>query len=282
MLARVLLVVALLAIPGSIVRADLLVYEGFGYPYSSGATLAGSNGGAGFAGAWQIGVRPDTTPEDELLVNDGGLTYPGLAAMGNAAWDNTGSAQANCRGWDTSGYTDTGDVLWFSMLMNTSTAATGSEVRVFVLGNDTYSVGAGMMAFTSSGESGKGALRAQLGGSRSGDFLYYDHGVDNLVVGQMVFSGDDSAGSVTVWLNPSLDELPDAGDGVTIAGATSTAAWSNLYMRGGSSWRGQVDEVRIGTTFFDVVPVPEPAAAFLGVISMIAAVVLRPRRMRRR
>ncbi len=36
-----------------------------------------------------------------------------LASVGNAAWDNSGGSQANYREWNTTGYTDSGDMLWF-------------------------------------------------------------------------------------------------------------------------------------------------------------------------
>lgn len=175
------------------------------------------------------------------------------------------------------GYTDYDDSLWFSFLFNTSSASTSSELRVFALGNNTYSVGAGAMAFAFSDQTGKGLLHAQLGGSRSTG-LYYNHDVDNLLVGRVAFTGDNSAGSVTVWLNPSLGEVPDIADGATRTGTTSTAAWSTLYMRGGSNWRGQVDEVRVGTSFFDVVPVPEPASGLLAVFGIVGALLMRRRR----
>jgi hypothetical protein len=271
MFTRLILITALLVLPAASLHADLLVYEGFDYAYSTGETLTGKNGGAGFAAAWQPGVNPSTgANENQLLINDGGLAYPMLASAGNAAWDDSGSSQANYREWDTTGHTDSGDSLWFSFLFNTSTESTSSELRVFALGNDNYNAGAGAMAFNT------GLLHAQLGGSRSAG-ISYNRGVDNLVVGLVSFTGDDSAGSVTVWLNPSLGEIPDVADGVTRTGTTSTATWSTLYMRGGSNWRGQVDEVRIGTSFFDVVPVPEPASALLAVCGTIGLFLMRRR-----
>ncbi len=122
-----------------------------------------------------------------------------------------------------------------------------------------------------------GLLHAQLGGSRSADGISYVRGVDNLVVGLVSFTGDNSAGSVTVWLNPSLGEVPNVG-GVTRSVTTSTSAWSALYVRGGSTWQGQVDEVRIGTSFYDVVPVPEPTSALLAVCGAIGLLLMRRRR----
>ncbi|MDY0165627.1 MAG: PEP-CTERM sorting domain-containing protein [Thermoguttaceae bacterium] len=281
MLARLSLAV-LLALPASGLRADLLVYEGFDYPYASNEPLTGKIGGMGFTGAWQAGVHPTTgVSEDSLLINDNGLAYPMLATVGNAAWDNSGGSQANYRAWDSSGYTGTGDVLWFSFLFNTSSVSTSSELRIFALGSDTYSSGAGAMAFTNAtpAQEGKGMLHAQLGGSRSGGLLY-DHDTDNLVVGRVDFTGNDSAGSVTVWLNPSRNAEPIAADGVTRTGTTSTAAWTNLYARGGSAWRGQLDELRIGTSFFDVVPVPEPASGLLAMLGMVGVLLVRCRRRR--
>ncbi|MDZ7615404.1 MAG: hypothetical protein U1E05_00280, partial [Patescibacteria group bacterium] len=54
---------------------------------------------------------------------------------------------------------------------------------------------------------------------------------------------------------------------------------TNLYMRGGSIWQGQVDELRIGTSFFDVVPVPEPASALLAVCGVMGLFLTRRRRV---
>jgi MYXO-CTERM domain-containing protein len=108
----------------------------------------------------------------------------------------------------------------------------------------------------------------------------YDHDTDNLVVGRVDFTGNNSAGSVTVWLIPSRNAEPITANGVTRTGTTSTAAWTNLYMRGGSAWQGQLDELRIGTSFCDVVPVPEPASGLLAMLSVAGVLLGRSRRRR--
>ncbi|MEX1048884.1 MAG: PEP-CTERM sorting domain-containing protein [Akkermansiaceae bacterium] len=114
----------------------------------------------------------------------------------------------------------------------------------------------------------------------------YNFGVDNaytstgvaanttvhLFVVKFDLSATAASDSVTVWLDPTLG-FGDAAGGTTVSGQNLT--WDRLafsdYEGNSASW----DEVRWGTTF-NAVTIPEPSAALLGGLGMLA--LLRRRR----
>lgn len=111
------------------------------------------------------------------------------------------------------------------------------------------------------------ATRAVLGANNSGV---------NLFVAKFVFSTTTNADSVTVWHNPDLTGSGDPTGGTTLTGFD--VAFDRISVAGFSGPASSWDEIRIGTSFDDIrlVVVPEPSAALLGGLGMLA--LLRRRR----
>src|SRR5687767_6607625 len=126
---------------GGPAKAQIL-YDGFDYP--AGETLAGKNGGSGL---WSAAWAAVTGQQGIQNVTSGNvLTYPGLPSSGNSIEDADGAQnRAAARAWNAAGYTDAGDVLWYSVLFNTS--ATASDIKVLIVGSgDPNGGGAGFQA----------------------------------------------------------------------------------------------------------------------------------------
>jgi hypothetical protein len=227
------------------------------------------------------------------------LTYTGVSTVGNAIFGGTGSA---LRQWDlaSSGlFNATGDSIWFSFL---ATPETTSDLHI------------GILDSAATGDEAKAPLGAyiKLNGSTSTVYPWIINGGNNntfvtttgvalqsganLIVGQITYNGGFFTGGVgatsnlvdkiTLWVNPTLGSAPVEGVGntVTYLGSLSTTtagdAGGYVVTRSGSGFNGQFDELYIGTTPADVMPVPEPSTAALAVVGGFALVGLAVRRRR--
>ncbi|MGC9451378.1 MAG: PEP-CTERM sorting domain-containing protein [Oceanipulchritudo sp.] len=87
---------------------------------------------------------------------------------------------------------------------------------------------------------------------------------------------DEAANDIKIWINPTVG----GSDPATIT--TSAIAWSGASsIQFTSDWNNlELDEFRIGTTFADVTPVPEPATfALFGGFATLGLVLARRRRL---
>lgn len=106
-------------------------------------------------------------------------------------------------------------------------------------------------------------------------------------------AGDDRVNApdtAYMWLNPSLTSEPDINnaDAVSFAGTSGYERdyWFDTLRLFGGSWNSvvgygaaDVDEIRVGTTYWDVAPlVPEPSAVMLSVVGGFGLLLLRLRR----
>jgi hypothetical protein len=228
-------------------QATLLLYEDFNYTAAANTTT--QSGGTGWTGAWGTAAGDTST-----VISGSGLTYTGLPTAGNAASDNTFGSMGNTRTWSGAGLFGNGSELWLSALVNTS--ATGSDLRLFALTSSTVS--AGGVGFSLAGST----IRATINGSSFSSNITGTSGTTMLLVARIQFSNTVGADSVTAWLNPTIGATPPTG-GSSISGDISSTFTTTpiLGFRGGGSWMGIVDELRLGTTYGDVVgaAVPEPS-----------------------
>jgi hypothetical protein len=104
-----------------------------------------------------------------------------------------------------------------------------------------------------------------------------------LVVGKLWKDGTSNYNTLDLWLNPTSDVEGSAG-GTTIQIVRDMGASfvDSFYLRGdgtgiGASATIEMDNILLGATFSDVVPVPEPStyAALLGLLALGAVMVRR-------
>jgi len=265
--------------------AGLVIYEPFAQ--NTGNLADQAAGSTGMTGNWE-----DTGPWDEPLVVSGSMSYGSLATSGNslggtpAGGDDRGFADASLGG-SLSGHLDNGDVLWFSLLWEATAAArTGqfmltSEAGAYQQstifrpnsGSDSNTTIDGFGFQTQSGKLGglavadgvqaNGALGALLGLNET-----------RLIVGKITW-GAGATDTLDLYLPGTDLVLPGT------AYATQTASIDqsglNYLALGGNDQVLNMDEIRFGTSYADVTPVPEPSStALLGLGGL--ALILRRRK----
>jgi len=256
--------------------ATLLTYEGFGY--TSAANITGQTGGSGWRTPvatypWGTGGTTGTVAASGLAYTGINAAYTVFAPTGLAG--NYGGAFRNQRllAIDTGGVYDTAGLrgagnfiggstvtgtLWGSFLVGASLWDTASGPQMVVnLGSTT---GTGTQA--SIRQTGAGSAISLTDGSGNGIGATGTIATSalsttnpNLIVFRMVFNGA-SDDTMSVWLNPTA---------ATDTASISTTTQANFVLNN-PEWRSVnangnlvFDEIRFGTTFADVVPIPEPS-----------------------
>jgi len=263
-------------------NAALLVEESFEYDLGPGA-LVGKAGGIGWTGAWS-----DNTPHAPLTVGSDivpGLTYPMLVTKGNAAYQEMGSSSPTPWARDQmrrnmSSLPDGRDELWFSQLIMITEAG---------LDDFTYE-------WMGSKYSGKHWYGRNYG-SQHGDDCYWgmempssresdaaiEPGEVALLVMKVNFNGPDDVDK-WLWVNPDPATLggPDlaiATADLELLGANPNGtgfSFTRIEIDGGCE--SYIDEIRIGESYADVTPTPEPTTLALLGLGGIAALIRRRRK----
>lgn len=220
-------------------KGALLAYEGFDYP--SGGDLAGEDGGIGWSGPWtDYGSGPIT------LVSSPGLSYPGLASLGNAASTPAGAISTYPRQTTDTIYDVPGTTLYYSLLLRPD-AGFGFYGGLNI----------GGLFFGASGNQTVYGLEGPASDLALSSTPIVQ-GADALLVVQANFGTVND--TFNLYVDPSLPGAqPAVADATLVLGVSGAS--NNLYINNAGGW--SYDELRIGTTYADVVPVPEPAGAVL-------------------
>lgn len=239
----------------------------------------------GYTGDW-VGVNHGTL---RPAVTAGDLTYSNPTYLGSS-----GNQKVSVPNNTTGGETDAGNSGRAYRLLDSSLTVTASTEGTFYMS----------FLFQSGQESGATIYQAlhlnqgtngdanrafDIGLTTNGGFngLQYNFGVNGAYTGTGVASNttvhlfvvrfDLSAAansdSVTVWVDPSLGDGDPTG-GTTVSG--TNFVWDTLMLSDYDSNSAAWDEIRWGTTFDSVTAIPEPAAALLGSMGLLA--LLRRRR----
>lgn len=277
------------------VRATLVAYDNF-ESYSTGA-LAGNNGGTGFTSAYTTNAA---SPANELIsVVNKTLSYSSGAISlsgGNNAVSIGLLSATNAINRQIS--SQNGDAIYMSFLFSVKNPA-GAIAETFMQ--------FGLGAAANVEPKASVGVQGNLGGSGPENFFaragggtipagstQFITGSDSiaadttyLVVAKMWKStpgGGNAFNRVTLYLNPnSLTEPATATLAVTTATSDVTAAFSYFALR--TARRNEtdddetyyIDNLAIGTTFADVVSVPEPASIGM----LVAGATLLATRKRR-
>jgi hypothetical protein len=257
------------------VSAALIAYEG--YDYAVGSNIVGETGGSGWANAWS-GSTPSATVGDRD-VQSPGSTYPGLSTVGNKAFISATNQTQRTLSAGALGLDD--ETIWVSFI---GQRAGPNNIRFFGVSfyqgttdsaNERFTIGEPSnnnndlwgAHFTSTAQGRVEAAGAPIN-------------TESLLLARIDYqpSANDN---LYLWVNPDLSlGEPDIGT----ADASSIGLWNLAFdilsTRAGTTSSGNhgaayFDEIRIGDTFYDVIP--EPGALMLALVSL-SCMGLRGRR----
>lgn len=263
-----ILLTAALAVIGAIgAQAQLLVYDGFNY--TSSGTLAG-NSNADIA--WSA-LNSGTAP----TIASGSLSVSGLQApTGNSVSFPGGNSQEVL---GTYASVSSGTV-YYSLAFQVSSISSAAYIFGLATGNTNY--GATVWARSATGGFNLGLS------NRSNSTETYDTTVLSLnttyfLVASYEFVTGTGNDISSLWIAPSSASF---GSGtaptptLTATGGTDMTAFTQFLQRGAAAGNaaGIFDELRIGTTWASVTPVPEPTTtAMLGGLGAMVWVMRRRR-----
>ncbi len=223
----------------------------------------GQNGGQGFSGAWYQGGF--NVGQSAGTVTSGPLTYPPLATTGNEVTIPT-SSLLNGIERDLASSISSGTIYVSCLLRPEGTIGQGNGdgfFGVYLHGNQNE------LFFGNSGAYGTGGCYAveQRGG-------YYSVPSSNVpVLGQTEFlvlkAQLSSSDTFTLYADP----VPGAAEPSTgvVEQNVNIGTLSSLVIYSGGAF--DIGELRVGTTYADVTPIPEPSTLVLlgiGAVSMMA------------
>lgn len=233
-------------------RAALIAYDGFNY--TSGQPVNGS-GGTGWSGAWS-GNNTVSTP---------GYTYSTLPVAGNRV-TTSGGDSGSFRSFSTQNGSGTYYVSFIVQRVSGNSAGYGG-ISLFEGGGERLFIG---QTFNQDNfgleRSGGGSPANSTTAASTFSFL----------VARIDFNGASS--SARLYVNPTLGTEP----GTAQATTANFAAFSfdNVRIQSGGGPTFGFDELRIGTTYADVAPVPEPATTALLIFAAITIVIGGVQRLR--
>ena len=250
---------------GASASAALVAQEAFNY--TAGGTLnAQGAAGGGFSAAW-VGSNGS--------IQAGGLSFSPLTSSGNFARtvpsERIGRALDMTIGGPFAAWLDgsnniglDGTVIYVSVLMRVS-----ATTDFYALEFHRDGTGDGERFLQLGRENGIYGVRVQNDNARNVSIGTEDTAT-HLLVAKITF-GISNADSVTVFLDPTPGG-PEPGAGTTIANGGNLSFDQFSIANFGGTKTADFDEIRIGATFSDVTPVPEPAtAAFLALGALLGA-----------
>lgn len=304
------LAVSLTLIAAHSARANSLTYEGFDYPGSIDQTVGGLNGGSGWAAAWASGsgawigtnIAGTLNYADSFghnLVTGGnklGVGSPIIpfrpTASPNRAMLSASTPYATLGALAAANPTEAGTV-WISLLYQHPTQAAnpyfrqsnlglfqGTGERLDVGGPNTSATVNNNLSLWSNGGAHPGATPLQ-----SSVPVFSDNA--QLIVLKLILDTTTAADGVYAWFNPAditaapntaLADLYSATE-VDISGVTTFRFQAGNGNANGNNAYWFADELRIGYTPADVMPVPEPTLMCLAGLGGLA-LLLRLRRQK--
>ncbi|PXA04889.1 hypothetical protein DDZ13_02695 [Coraliomargarita sinensis] len=271
-----------LGILTSPLAATLLVEESFEQTPVGNDLDTTSTNGIGLSGSW-------SNSGGDYIMQSGSLGYGSLATSGNSIiTDSTTDSIAH----NTISASLTGSPeVWFSFTFQTDSLSTNPKY-LFALANDRI----GSMFGSSINNSGtgfgidlkSGTAGTYTGGTNGNVFVSgtdsADISVDTpiFIVGKIRWDVDveGTATDILELYQPSSSDLSTEGAVVSTASGTFTNADLTTVSLGSRQNAGTIfDELRFGTTYADVAPVPEPSAfALLSGFLGLTWIMLRRRR----
>jgi len=259
-------------------NAALISYDGF--DYADGANLNNQSGGTGWADDW------DGSNDNDIDVP--GLSYTNgvrhLIVNGNCVLTGDGSTSHTWRYADTNSFMDSclltangwcfgkaGTTNWLSFI-----AKQMDDNNQFggVSFHEGGSWGGNERIFVGKSSGGSFNWRLTGGGNSSyyGDVATTNDTPALLVLRVINFANLDNTNTMDLWINPDLASEP-VGNGNLHHTKCDSTLFNRIRVASGTS-AFKIDEVRLGETWSDVVPViPEPT--IFALISMVIIGLIR-------
>jgi hypothetical protein len=263
-------------------RATLIAYDGF-ETYTSDAVLNTNAGGSGWATAWSsVNSVKVVAPSSPITYASGAVTINGGTRAAEVADPdgNNGVALDNAASRSFTAQTGT---VYFSFLFRVENGAGADDFIQFSLNNDTSITNSGSIGDLSN-VSGTNAFAARIGGNSGGSSVNSTTsatgGTTFFLVGKISKTSGGNYNLMELFVNPTT--LTESGVVATQSADSGIAAISYFTLRISNletTDQYRFDELRIGTTWADVVPVPEPSAcaAVAGGLVLMAAALRRRR-----
>ena len=242
-------------------QAALLAYEGFNTSgdYVSGSPIVGVSGGSGWSGAFTQGGTYSFNGAA------GGLSYGDLSiTVGQATLPSDGNPFEFVQNSRAFTPVSTGD-FWISWLYSP-----GSPDSIYS-GLGISKTSGGELFYI--GTDGNGQFRVDTTGAGGGNNSYGALASGTQFVTVNV---NYAAGTLAVYRNPTPGGA--LGTALTSLSGIVPGEVKSVVFLGGANGVTSFDELRLGTTYLDVAPVPEPSAILLLAIVGILPLALRSRK----
>ncbi len=277
----------------SLATASLLTADGF--DYANGSDLNTLNGGSGWNGAWNV----DGGGGNQTISSPSPLAYGSLVTSGNyvigSGYRKGGRKLDNTFGgvWDSAGFIsdvftvgqiDQGTV-WASFLVSRNKDIPSWEgFSVFVHQDFTGNAGVpGNSPFHISINTSDQSWQVQNMGGNQTSLGTTGIGDSTFFVLKMELNPSGS-NNLYLWLNPSTSTLGGADLAVSTADwsatglTTANARFRSIAVEIGGTNTGSYDEIRFGTSYASVTPIPEPTAVALLLFAAAGMALSRRRR----
>lgn len=244
-------------------RGSTIAYDGF--DYASESSLVGQNGGQGFSGTWHQGGF--NVSQSASTVTTSSLGYPSLATTGNYVTIPT-STFINGIKRNLANSISSGTFYVSCLLRPQGTLGQGNGYGffgVYLDGNTNDLFMGGPSGPPTNEHRYMLNTRGGTGEVRSSDLAVVGQ-TEFLVLKAQLLSGNDV---FTMYTNPTPGAAePSAG---TVKSDLNIGTVSGLVIYSGGAF--DIDELRVGTSYADVTPIPEPSTLTLlciGFIGLIA------------
>lgn len=238
--------------------ASLTAYEGFNYTNALNSAVNGLNGGTGWATAYK------TTSSSIVLSNN--LSFNGVyspsstkALCFKGSSVDMGAGQG--RDWASTNTVPPNGVYWYSFLCSPVSGSKGTFSVFEALGDNQNGLG---MRLDLNGSDPQ--FKAWNPSQSAGGNINFPGGYGStfFVLGQLIYTNGATATN-TIWVYQNgVNAMPTAAPAIGAANSsTATAGWTGNADKvrstmGGRAFSGNVaisyDEIRIGTSFADVLP----------------------------
>ena len=245
-----LLLVVLLALTSTEANAELVAYDGFAY--EAGAGLKGRDGGFGFAGPWRTGGF-NAGLNENYEVSGGSLEFAGLSVAGNRSVTRAVSSIAGLTRDLAEPLGEAGTTRYLSFLVRPEGQLGEGAFNGF-FGVLLEQAGEPEMF---AGKPGDGQMNRYVLENRGGTAAVAtdtEVELDRTVLIVLKSEFADGPDTFTLFMNPPPGGMePENADAVRTA-SLDLVQGLTIYSTGAFS----LDEIRLGESFADVVPVPEP------------------------